>query len=918
MPDLEPGTQLERFEVLERLGSGGMATGYLVRHRRLESLHALKVLQLPRSESCLRLMREGRLQGGLRHTNIVAVTDVIDVQGAPALIMEYVDGPSLAALMQGRQLSLDQVDVLARGFLAGLTAAHEKGLVHRDLKPANILLQVQRDALVPKIADFGIARLLDESGASLADPTRTGALMGTPSYMAPEQLGDAKRVDARADVFSAGVVLYELVTGRRAFQGSNVYEVADRIRDGRCEPLDKLRSDLPPRMARAIAKAMAVDVTKRPADGGALQVIWEGVPGLQSLSPDGLWPEELLRPRAPPPAPPSPSEPTFEGGFAPPTAAGVVPTPDLAGPTKPGVPSFVDQSGSFRPAPLPLSAKRAPPPTAPAGKRPGLGILVLLVALLVSAGAAGLGLLALFSQLLWQADRPLDASPEIVSQDPAVQTQYERGWSALMAADYQRTELHFRSAATLEPDNAVLQLGVAHVVALRNDPEDPNQAIHYLPLSRALELAGDRDDRHGRYVRLAANWAPAAEWDRFHADHPDCFSAYLTRAYLGIGYDSVEDKLAAWERLMVAAPHAVVPYLGKADALVYTQRWDEAWQVLEQGLAKNPGAPALLKYLGWIAFQRDQPAVALSWYEQAFEADPGLYGLRLEMAWTHLLLGDEQRARVHEQALWSEVTPIRERLRLSRWDAEFRMGLGQLSAARGALERCERLAAEAQDCVEAFGCFRVRVNQALLAGGTPLLPFPLESLRRQLDKPSCDAGFRAAVRPSLALVEGLHAAEEGDVRWATEILARLESEENPPPASSMALLRQRAAEARGELADEIAKLQAQEPNCESLYHLARLQRMAGLEQAARQGLLALPEPGQVHCSLMNGRRTLLASARLNLAELAFRAGDAQEAAAQLQAFDTLWPLADADHPWVLRAGELQGTVGIGEGKPGAP
>ena len=216
MPDLEPGTQLERFEVLERLGSGGMATVYLVRHRRLESLHALKVLQLPRSESCLRLMREGRLQGGLRHTNIVAVTDVIDVQGAPALIMEYVDGPSLAALMQGRQLSLDQVDVLARGFLAGLTAAHEKGLVHRDLKPANILLQVQRDALVPKIADFGIARLVDEllEGDALPRLTVAGQPLGTPGYMAPEQLADDWRAFGPwTDLYSLGCLAFQLSAG---------------------------------------------------------------------------------------------------------------------------------------------------------------------------------------------------------------------------------------------------------------------------------------------------------------------------------------------------------------------------------------------------------------------------------------------------------------------------------------------------------------------------------------------------------------------------------------------------------------------------------------------------------------------------------------------------------------------------------
>src|SRR6185503_18078691 len=130
-------------------------------HLQLGSLHALKVLTSPTEAIALRLRREGRAQAKLRHPNIVAVTDSIDVFGEPGLVMEYVRGPSLAELLQKRRLTVDQAEHLALGILRGVAAAHGLGLVHRDLKPGNVLLAIDADALLPKVADFGLAKILE-------------------------------------------------------------------------------------------------------------------------------------------------------------------------------------------------------------------------------------------------------------------------------------------------------------------------------------------------------------------------------------------------------------------------------------------------------------------------------------------------------------------------------------------------------------------------------------------------------------------------------------------------------------------------------------------------------------------------------------------------------------------------------------
>lgn len=274
---LAPGTVIDRYIVEGPLGEGGMAVVYLVRHAQLGSLHALKVLSLPMPSLRGRFMQEGRLQASLRHTNVVSVTDIIDVEGVPGLIMEYIEGPNLEVFLRQGRVPVEEADALAAGITAGVAAVHKLGLVHRDLKPANVLLFRGDHGFIPKVADFGLARLLsgDEAPGGMRR-TRAGVCMGTPSYMAPEQTRDAKGVDKRADIFSLGAILYEIYCGTQAFFGDDLVSVFTAIRTGVFVPPRHHAPDLPSRIVLAIEGALQVSADDRFPDCETLMVTLRG------------------------------------------------------------------------------------------------------------------------------------------------------------------------------------------------------------------------------------------------------------------------------------------------------------------------------------------------------------------------------------------------------------------------------------------------------------------------------------------------------------------------------------------------------------------------------------------------------------------------------------------------------------------
>jgi len=307
IPDdaLQRGDRIERYEVVEVLGVGATAIVYKVRHVKLGTLHALKVLTLFSPSIQRRMLQEGRVQAGLQHKNVVSVYDVLDVNGAPGLLMQIVEGDSLEDLLRKHRPDLPEAIALFRGIVEGVKVAHDRGLVHRDLKPANVLLARTPRGLVPRVTDFGIAKVTSGLGTGR---TRTGVTMGTPRYMAPEQIRDAATVDARADIFSLGCILYELVTGHVAFPQDDLLTLYNAVCEGNYRPPARWLPGIPPNIEETIVACLTVDRDERVGDCRTL---------LELLDSDGPIPKDDSTEVLPPFPPASSDRPPQPATLAP-------------------------------------------------------------------------------------------------------------------------------------------------------------------------------------------------------------------------------------------------------------------------------------------------------------------------------------------------------------------------------------------------------------------------------------------------------------------------------------------------------------------------------------------------------------------------------------------------------------------------
>lgn len=273
--NLRPGESFDRYTVESMLGEGGMASVYSVRHKTLGSGHALKLLKVENEQVKSRLVSEGQVQATLKHPNIVAVTDVIIIRGHLGLLMEQIDGPGLDFWLQKNRPGIEDALKLFRGILAGVARAHRAGLVHRDLKPGNVLLDSADGLVIPKVADFGLAKILsDEQGGH--SQTRSGVAMGTPQFMAPEQIRNAKDVDQRADVFALGCILYTLLCHRIPFDDPDLLELYNKIATGRFEQPETLVPGLPQHVGDAIRACLEVERNNRAKDCDAVRLMLYG------------------------------------------------------------------------------------------------------------------------------------------------------------------------------------------------------------------------------------------------------------------------------------------------------------------------------------------------------------------------------------------------------------------------------------------------------------------------------------------------------------------------------------------------------------------------------------------------------------------------------------------------------------------
>ena len=254
---------IDRYRVRERLGQGGMGALFLALDPAIDRLVAIKVLRVDNPDVRERFQREARLAARLQHPNIVTVYDVGEHDGQPFIAMEYIPGETLAELIRRRApLDTRQRVEMVIEICSGLAFAHKHGIVHRDIKPANLILS--RDSNILKILDFGIARA-GESGL-----TQVGMVIGTPNYMSPEQVrGEA--IDHRSDIFAVGLVLYELLVYRQAFEAETQPAVLMKILSDQPAPLAMLDPMVDAGVATIVYKALAKNPADRYQDLGAMK-----------------------------------------------------------------------------------------------------------------------------------------------------------------------------------------------------------------------------------------------------------------------------------------------------------------------------------------------------------------------------------------------------------------------------------------------------------------------------------------------------------------------------------------------------------------------------------------------------------------------------------------------------------------------
>jgi serine/threonine-protein kinase len=250
--------QLGRYEILDELGRGAMGVVYKARDPIIDRVVALKTIDFALTGAAAasfeqRFFQEARAAGRLNHPNIVTIYDAGQADGVAYIAMEFLDGTSLRQLLdEPPPLGLARAVEVAGQVTRGLAYAHEQGVIHRDIKPANIIVLRNKR---PKITDFGIARLSEADG-------RSGERAGSPKYMAPEQIRADATIDGRADLFSLGAVLYEMLTGRAPFTGETVHEIMEQVLGADPPSPGSVNARVPPELDAIVMRMLA----KRPAD----------------------------------------------------------------------------------------------------------------------------------------------------------------------------------------------------------------------------------------------------------------------------------------------------------------------------------------------------------------------------------------------------------------------------------------------------------------------------------------------------------------------------------------------------------------------------------------------------------------------------------------------------------------------------
>jgi eukaryotic-like serine/threonine-protein kinase len=405
-----------RYELIEKLGQGGMGAVYRARDTLLQRIVAVKVIATTidqNEELRERFFREARAAGQLSHKNIITIHDLGEHEGQPYLAMEFLQGQDLLARMQSPQrMSLRRRVDIAIDICEGLDFAHLHGVVHRDIKPANIFIT---DAGTVKILDFGLARLVT------SELTRSNMMMGTINYMAPEQIRGEK-IDHRADIFSTAVVIYELLSGRRAFDADSFAATLYKILQEFPEPLQHIDPTIPGDLVRIVERALSKARDERYQHMSEmlleLSLFRQQLAGMESPAGGRLAPTELR----------TPSDKPYQ--VTPP-----IPLPPVATPMP------------ITGAPLPGSGPPASAPPAPSGVRSYLLPAIAVLALAIAAIA------------MWNSSRNTSSPPSSPIATPAppptpITELMKSATTAFEAEDFATAERIAQTVVARDPGNA--------------------------------------------------------------------------------------------------------------------------------------------------------------------------------------------------------------------------------------------------------------------------------------------------------------------------------------------------------------------------------------------------------------------------------------------------------------------------------
>jgi tetratricopeptide (TPR) repeat protein/predicted Ser/Thr protein kinase len=607
--------QFGRYRILKQLGQGGMGAVYLAYDTQLDRQVALKVPHFSggnNAEALARFAREARAAAGLRHPNICPVYDVSETDGINFVTMAYIEGQSLADMIQGnRQLSRRAIATVVRKLAAALEEAHRLGVIHRDLKPSNIMIDKRGE---PIVMDFGLARRMDQEDTRL---TKLGTLLGTPAYMAPEQIdGDPEAVGPASDMYALGVILYEMLTGRVPFQGSTTAVLA-RILTTEPVPPSALRPRLDAEFEAICLKAMAKKPadrfasmgalaavlgqylkTKHPDEGGTgpslpvLQAVEPTVPILQAIEP------------ARPPAPPVP------------VAKPAVPPP------------------AYRPRPVPPRASRRP---ARQRRRTLLWVVVAgcLAAVLVMVVILALGSLGHPGGAALQRGREaLDKNDyetavreltEAIEREPTSAAAFAyRGDAYRRLRELEKSDADLTEAIRLDP---ALARAFAHRGDVRGDLGKDDEA--WADCQEALRLDPKQALAHAALGTLHARKGNRAQALAACEEALACAANDKERAEVlndrGIVHAANGDNDAAMadhDESIRLDPNPSWAYANRAELHIRRRQWDKALADCDEAIRRCPKDGAAYNQRGRVHFSKKEDDAALADYDEAIRLRP--------------------------------------------------------------------------------------------------------------------------------------------------------------------------------------------------------------------------------------------------------------------------------------------------------